>query len=427
MTYLFKPYDGEIKNDSGNPIRVTSLADKPYNVDAYGRPKAVHDYSIFTGEGTLRLPKRVWEQQDFNLSTNPATVTHKSVDGVHTLSEDHMLTVKSGTVLNRGYALKTKAFFRVQSNRGALYSWSAEYPNPSAHGNRAIGPSSGENGISLFMVGSGTGWTLYYSRRASNVVAAMVDITPLLPSGFDPSRGHLYDLRIQWRGVGNIQVFIDGELIYTEQLLNSVTGLNVTDNAMPFVVASSCAETGVEVACKVGCVDVTSEGGHIQSTVFGSISTGDTPVQVDTTGTPTLALYVPRFITYNGGMMYNTRGAIMTKAVQWLRDEGACIAYVVSDYDAPNLSNTAWSAVGDSNLLHAIGGDASALNTSFLLDKANCSEVVREYSEIETKNIITNPGNDDFMVSPGQMLILVAKPLANNKQAFVTLYYSEEL
>jgi hypothetical protein len=408
MTYLFK-------------------AIEEYAQDAYKRPKVVQDYSIFNGEATIRIPLRVWEQEVFNLNVVPATVTHQDIDGTHILSEDNMFTVKSGTVANYGYSLKTKEFFRVQSNRGGIYSWSAEYPNPNAAGARAVGPSSGENGISLFMVGTGTSWTLYYNRRHNNTVAAMVDLAPYLPAGFDPAKGHLYDMRIQWRGVGNIQIFIDEELIYTEEILGTLTGLSVADNSLPFIMASSCAVNGTQVALKVGCVNISSEGGTAQPGVFGSVTTGDSAVQVDTIGTPTIAIRVPRYITYNGNTVQNTRGAIMTKAVQWLRDEGAMIAYVARDYNVPNLSALTWTTNNDSKLQHLIGGDASALNTAFQADRASCVEVVREYSEIETKNIITNPGRDDFLLTPGDILIVCAKPLANNKQCFTTLYYSEQL
>jgi len=234
-------------------------------------------------------------------------------------------------------------------------------------------------------------------------------------------------MRIQWRGVGNVEVFIDNVLIYTEEILGTLTGLNVNDNALPFVMASSCAVDGTQVTLKVGCVNISSEGGMLESGVFGSVTTGESPVQVDIIGTPTIAMRVPRTITYSGNTIQNTRGVIMTKAVQWLRDEGAIIAYLARDYNVSNLSALTWTAIPDSKAQYIIGGDASTLNTAFQTDKASCVELVREYSEIETKNIITNPGRDDFLLTPGDILIVCAKPIANNKQCFTTLYYSEQL
>lgn len=414
-------------NNSGQPMLRVMPGDA-YARDAYHRPKVVEDYAIFNGEATLRVPKRVWEQQDFDLNNVPPTIVHKDIDGTNVLSENHMLTVKSGTVANMGHAVKTKEFFRIQANRGALYSWSAEYPSPNTAGVRAIGPSTGENGISFFMVGTGTSWTMYYLRQVSNAIVKQVDLAPYLPDDFDPTYGHLYDLRIQWRGVGNVEVFVDGVLIYTEEILGTLVGLNITDNAMPFVVASSCAQAGVEVVARLGCSNISSEGGMVESTLFGSITTGGLLSGIPSEGAAVLALRVPRTITYNATAISNTRGAYATKIVSWVRSEALTEAWYGRDYNIPNLEALTWTAVPDSNLQYLVGGAGSALNTAFTADKAAMSKLVAEFSEQDTKNEITNPDpNNKFEVAPGDVIVIFIDPINNNIEAHATFYYSEQL
>lgn len=414
-------------NNSGQP-QLRTMPGDAYARDIYHRPKVVQDFSTFSSEATLRVPMRVWEQEEFNLAVVPVTVIHKDIDGTHVLSEDHMLTVKSGTVADYGYAARTKEFFRVQPNRGGLYSWSAEYPSPNAAGNRAIGPSTSENGISLFLVGTGTSWTFYYLRQLNNAIVTQVDLAPYLPEGFDPAKGHLYDMRMQWRGVGNIEVFIDGVLIYTEEVLGTLTGVSVADNSSPFVISTSCAQAGVQVVLKVGCVDFSSEGGRIERTLFGSISTGELLAGIPAAGAAVLALRIPRRITYNGGSMYNTRGAYATKIVSWARSEALTQAWYGRDHNIPNLEALTWTAIPDSNMQYLLGGATSALETAFAADRSAMNLLVSEFQEQEIKNEITNPDPDNkFEIAPGSVLVIFIDPINNNIEAHSVLYYSEQL
>jgi hypothetical protein len=404
------------------------IMDRSYNLDALGRRKGSADYSIFSAEATLLVPSRVWEMVAINNNSVPATLTIQRVSNTYVTSQDGMLTVKSGTANNFGYAARTKEFIRVQPNRGQLFSWSAIYPNPNTLASRVIGPLSVENGLAFVLQGTGTTWQLLYQRRNKGVMVTTVDLTPLLPEGFDPSKGHLYDIQLQWRGVGNINVFVDEELIYTEELIGTLSQVSLSDNALPFAMISVCRQTGTEVITQLGCVDVSTEGGTNEPTLFGSVSTGDSLVTVTTSDTAVLALRVPRYVTYNGNTVFNTRGVIADKLVTWTRDEALTKVHMFRDYDAPALSALTWSPVSDSALTYLVGGTTSALTTAFVADSANSQQVVQEWADLDLKNAITNESKSaDYLISPGDILVITVKSITTNKGNATTLYYSEKL
>lgn len=428
-TNMLATIDGRVATTT-NPFPVTSVTRAntvSYASDAYRRQKVVQDYSIFSGEATIRIPARIWEQQQFDLTTTPVTITYQDIDSSKIKSANGMFEISSGTANNIGYALATKEFFRTQSNRGTLYSWSMQLPNPETAGARAVGPSSGQNGISLFLSGDGTNWTLYYSRVHEGI-QELTDITNLLPDGFDISKGHLYDLQMAWRGVGNINLFIDEELIYTDELLGNITGVSVRDNSLPFVMAASCGATGANNVIRVGCIDISSEGGKDESVLFGSVATEGLKT-IPSEGAAILALRVPRNISYNGNTVFNTRGAILDKLVSWTRSEAQTMAYYGRDWMCPNLDGLTWSNIDDSFLQYTTGNTAvSALNTAFNADIANTTLLVDEFQEQEVKNVIENPNlNSKFKLTPGDIIIIRIDPINNNVQTFATLYYSEQL
>ena len=82
-----------------------------------------------------------------------------------------------------------------------------------------------------------------------------------------------------------------------------------------------------------GCVDVTSEGGAMDSRQFASISTGDSFVTTSTNGAATLAIKLPRTITYNGNVVVNTRDVIANKLTSWTRDEASVQVWLARDLD----------------------------------------------------------------------------------------------
>ena len=413
-------------NNSGEPIVRTLLGDE-YSRDAYHRPKVYQDYRIFSGEATLGIPNRVWEQTKLVQTAPPFQRINSAIDSNFIYSEDGMFTVKSGTAANIGYVLRTKDFFRDQPNRGTLFSASAFFPTPTAVGERSLGYSSAQNGLEFRIVGTGTAWELRYQRRRGGTVVANILLNEYLPEGFDPSKGHHYDIQYGWGGVGDIRLYVDFKLIYVERIEGQLTTTSLSDSAMPLSAISICREAGTELILRVAAFCVSVEGGQPESNLFGSITTGSLLTGIPSAGAAILAFRVPRFVTYGGNTIFNTRGAIADKIVSWTRSEAITQAWYGRDYNIPNLEALTWSNIPDSRLQYLIGGGVSDLNTAFAADKAAMSLLVSEFAESDTKNIITNPNlNSSFELSPGDVIVIFVDPINNNVDAYAAFYYSEQ-
>lgn len=403
---------------------------KRYAKDAWQRPKVIHDYSIFSATWTQSVPARVWEEEHVQRVGNTVVVT--PISGfTNVSSRQGMLSVKSGNVALEGNAVKSKTFPRYQPNRGQIYSTAVTCPEPTLNGYRQWGLATAVNGVYFRLVGDGSNWDLFVGRRRQGVELELISIKDKLPSSFDPSKGHVFDIQYEWRGVGNFYFFVDLDLVYSLDVLGTLDYLSVDDPALGVVYSTYSYENGVELELLSGCVDVSSEGGVPEKTLFGSISTGDTLVNLGNTAlidVAVLALRVPRMVNYNGGSIFNSRSAIMDKLVSWTRDEALTKAYVFRDTSASNLDSLNWLSLPDSSLEYAVGGGTSDLHTAFVADATNGNVVITEWADLEVKNIITNPAtNSDFLLTPGDMLVIAVNCIGANKNSATTLYYSEQL
>ena len=452
MTYLFIN-NQEIKNDSGDPISssiihagnpVTTSNPLPislgsesvslntntgltdYAIDAYERPKAILDRSLFSATFTHAILARVWEEalSEAGTPTFLAGFTNAT-------SRKGMLSLVSGTTANNASILRSKRHFRYQANRGQLFSTSANCPNPTASGSRLWGLTSRSDGFAFELTGDGVDWDLEIVHRAYGSISHRHSIKSALlekQPDFDPSMHQLYDIQIDKFA----SYFVNTQLIYTDEHQDELEFMAIEDESLPVVFRSTCLEEDTEVELLIGSVDVTTEGGFEEPRkIFGSINTGLSFIQIDSTTSETamLAIKVPRTITYDGRTVLQTRGVQLNKLVTWIRDEARTAVYYFRDTNAPNLNGLTWNAVPDSVAVQTLnGGDASALHTAFVTDKANGLLVLAEWSDLEVKNVITNPSEKaDFIATPGDIIVIAGAAIGSNKEANVTLYYAEEI
>jgi len=402
-----------------------------YSLDAWGRPKAVMDHSLFSATFTFNVPNRVWEQVDID-NTPGYNPVQKPIDNTYIRSSDRMLSVLSGTSAGAGHVVKTKNFVRYQPNRGQLFSTAIILPNPTASGIREFGLGTAHNGVEFQLIGDGADWDLRFTRRKGTVVQTDVSLKPFLPADFDPSKGHVYDIQFQWRGVGNYYVFVDLELVYTDELTGTLESLSINDPALPVYFDAICTEEGTEVELLCGCVDVASEGGEEESTLFNSINSGNDLVALGNADVDTavLAIKVPRTLTYNSETVFNSRGAIMDKlAVFCASADTMTKVYVARDYAAPTVDALTWNSIPDSRMLQLNGDAAGALNTAFQTDKAGFSQILATFSAKDSKTYVTNDSKtSDFIITPGDILIISGTGLQSTSQLYAaTLYFSEQL
>lgn len=412
----------------GKPIIRTNVG-SAYAQDAWGRPKSIHDYSLFSATWTFSVPTRVWEEVSWDY-INEVAVLRPTFSKVS--SRLNMLSVLSGTSPGNGTVARSRKYMRYQPNRGQIFSTAVIVPDPTANASREWGLSTALNGVLFEMIGDGTDWDLQVTRRDRGTVVERTSIKQALLShipDYDPSKGHVYDIQYEWRGMGNFMFFVDLKLIYVMDILGSLNTLTVSDPALPVVFISTTFD-GVEQELLAGCVDVSSEGGRTPDTLFATADTGTSLLTLAQSGTPTavLALRVPRTLTYNGGTIFNSRGAFMDKLVTWTRDEALTRVYAFRQINATALNSITWTDLPDSNLQYARGGNGSALHTAFTTDLPLGQKVVSEWAAQDYRLEITNPAkNSDFVIVPGDILVISIAAITTNVKGSATIYFSEEL
>ncbi len=327
-------------------------------------------------------------------------------------------------------ALVSRRHPRYQPNRGMLYSTAVNIPNPEYVGTRNFGLLGTENGVFFSVVGNGTAWALYIVKRTTvgGVTSDIpVDITDQLPDGFDISKGHVYDIQMEWRGVGDFFIFVDLVKVYTFELLGTLDGMSISNPALH--VGWQCLNAGAnDILLTAGCVDVTSEGGAKSNKLYTSETTGDTLLSVANSGTAILAIRLPVFIDYNGDSVRYTRDMILTELTTFCKDEAISSMFVARHTKATALTAlTGWDTAVDSFYEWRTNSDG-ALNTAFQTDKANMHNIFSSRTEKDFKFSHKNPDPDhsDYYLAGGDVMVVVLKP-DGNSTAGATLEFAEEV
>ncbi len=406
--------------------------------DAWGRQKVINDLTLFAGLWSFNVPNRQWVA--FHQDTAAPQLGFVEVGeiptdntGTHVKSVNGMLEVEADTDYN--VHLQSKRHMRYQPNRGYLYSTAVLLPDPNTSGYiRQFGIMGGRrNGLYFELIGNGSGFTLNVVRRR-NIDGAVdetkTDITTLLPVGFDPSKGHVYDIQAQWRGVGNIKFYIDLALIHTEELLGTLTAMSVSNPS--FHVGWSCFGDGARILA--GCVDVSSEGGYREQKLPAFASTGDDLIAMRKNAgvtTSILAVKVPTEITYNGSLADYTRDLVVNRLVPFCKDECILSIWTGRLVNTPNLDIVSlFNQSPDSFWEYAIEDPGTdELDIAFQLDKSSMSNPFAVRMEKDLAVFIPMSGENDteFHLTAGDILVVAFKPDGINQLAGVTLEMAEEV
>lgn len=393
--------------------------------DAWGRQKVVTDFTLFHGMWTFGVPNRVWKM---SLDTGAGHIEQAEVDNDQVKSEDGMLVVtgKAGSDAR----VCSKRSPRYQPNRGHLYSTAVICPSPNLVGTRRWGMCGDQNGLFFEMVGDGVAHVLNIVRRTtiSGVTNEdRVNLTSLLPSGFDLSKGNVFDIQMEWRGIGNFYIFFNLKKIYTFNLLGTLTTLSVANPALN--VGVECLDAGAtDIQVLQGCVDVSSEGGLKERKLYNSATTGKALVSVASTGTAILAVKIPTTIVYNGNTVNYTRDILLTELTSFCKDEAFTSMYIGRSVALPSLDALAeWTEATDTFFLVATNSSGN-LDTAFDLDVGNMTNIysVRQEKDISVTHKNPDPDHAEFYLTPGDIIVVeIAPDVANS--AGVTLEFAEEV
>lgn len=409
-------------------------------MDAWGRQKIVQDHSLFSGLWTFNVPNRQWLEFTQPVATpedgfTESQIIPKDNSSVYSKSTNGMLEVSNLATHNT--MLLSKQHLRYQPNRGYLYSTAVILPGPSIIGIRRFGLLNEQSGMFFELEGLGTIWKLSVVRRTTvdgETIDHKADITDRLPQGFDISKGHVFDIQAQWRGVGNIKFFVDLQLIHTANLLGTLTAMSVNNPAM--TIGWYCAGPN-SIKILAGCVDVSSEGGHHTNKLYTSATTGSELVAATRTGNKAVALLairIPKTITYNGEEMLYTRDMVLSALTSFCRDEHTSSMWVGRGINTPNLNALTWSEKPDSywEYIAEVNG-SSALNVAFQADisaDADCldnmftSKQERDFGD--RINFAADPSVSVFF-TPGDIIVFAVRPDQSGQLAGITAEFAEEV
>ena len=366
--------------------------------DAWDRSKAIIDHTLFSALWTYDIPKHAWKEMH-GTGNDLSTVTEQTTFTYGT-STNSMLNIKSGTVSGEIKGIVSKRHPRYQPNRGHLYSTAGNVPFPTRLGQAIFGLINIENGAYFRVKGDGTNHQVFVEILNNGIVTHSQDITALIPPEVDITLGTVYDIQMQWRGVGNIRFFIGLQKIFEFQLLGTLPYLSISNPALP--AAYYVESFGEEYEVNLGCCDITSEGGSDSLKTHAPFTTGAELIDVAARPTAMLAVQIPE--TYNGNVF--TRDSVLTRFTSFCKDESMMGIYVVRSINAPNMNSLTWDVCSKTLYNTLQGGDASLIDNAFTLDIANCELVFIKRQEKDFSGMVGSPSNvENFYLSPGDILI----------------------
>ena len=314
-----------------------NISNNDIGLDAWGRPKVILDTSIFHGMFSHHVPMSLWYERINNVVQTSIT-NSTSVDGA--------LQIQAGAALNNKTNLRSYRNPRYEPNRGFIYSTSAFIENPNALMNRSFGTATEENGA-FFRLESGTLYGVVRTTRGGSTTEDKVELDTI---GIDLSKGNIFDIQYQWRGVGNYKFFINLKLVGSFNYLGSLSELSMSNPANPLFFESE--NLGDNNIIRFGCVDVSSEGGKNNGKTYGSIG-----ISNQTGSVPIIGYNVPVLVVRSKAIVdgkINTRDAIALLINAYSDSRSILRVWHTRDATAITLNNQTWTDFGDGHLEYIV-------------------------------------------------------------------------
>jgi hypothetical protein len=394
-------------------FKSVNISKNQLGYDAWGRAKTIIDDSIFHGMFTFNVPVTTWYESINGVVG--ATTNCTSVDG--------SLNVTAGATLADVTYLRSYRNPRYEPNRGALYSTAGWMTNPTGLMTREWGTFTDESGV-FFRLKSGG--TLVGVIRTTSTAGGTVDTEyPLtIPSGVDLSKGNIFDIQYQWRGVGDYKWLINLIEVGNSETLGTLTKLSMYNPALP--VAWSSENLGDNDAMNFGCVDVTSEGGKANGKTYGSVGMSNESGQVSITGfnQPVLAI---RSKTTVGGLI-NTRDTLALLASAYSDNKSFVRIWSTRDFTAITDNSDTWADFGDGHLEYIEANNGAGTDMTF--DTTGLTPVfgcrVGQDSTYATSALFE--GRTSIYLTPGDMYVFTMhRENAGIALAGVTFEFCEEI
>lgn len=239
--------DGQLMGILGNEIQVKAGGSE-LSTDIWGNTVTTQPLSLFESTFTFAVSSRKWliyhGSTEISFDSNNPDTNVRTVNGGLQIDVD--ATITSASAISRHCP-------KYQGNREYKFSNAMIMPNAASDAIARFGLITAENGV-YFECQSGV---LYAVRKSGGVVVAKDTIT--VPSTIDLTKGNVYDIRFQYRGVGDYEFFINLQKVHTMANLGTLTGPSMENPALPAVIELNRGTTDATVVCS--CVDICIVGG----------------------------------------------------------------------------------------------------------------------------------------------------------------------
>jgi hypothetical protein len=256
MTYLFKPYDGEVKNDVGNPIPVSF----PNGVsDAFGRQRVSEPF-------TLGDYKHLY-------GIDPAFIDYAGNGGAIEFVKNKACCTLTTTSNPSSFIIhQTKFYHHYMPGKSQVIMSSINFGLATANVVKRTGYFDGNDGIFFEQAGDGTlSWVIrsYVSGAPVEVRKTQSEWNLDTVSWLNIANTQLVVIDFQWLGVGRVRVGFahDGGVIYVHEFLHSNNLPTVYMSNPNLPVRCEIRNTGTTTGGSMDqiCSTVFSEGGYVEA------------------------------------------------------------------------------------------------------------------------------------------------------------------
>lgn len=384
--------DGEGASSGSTPEQnKVDISKNDLGYDAWGRAKAVNDNSIFHGMFTRNIPVSTWyetikdvvQQQPSNCS---------SLHGA--------LEVTAGTNVGDYTYLRSYRHPRYEPNRGAIYSTAGWIKNPTAGMQREWGTFNKENGVFFRLTKNGlVGVIRTTDKNGTNDYEFQLTI----PEGVDLTKGNVFDIQYQWRGVGNYKWFINLQEVGNTEYLGTLEKLSISNPALPVAFRSqNLGELAENEEMWFGCVDVSSEGGKDNGKTYGSFGISSNTGEANFTGYNQPLIAVRSKETISG--LLNTRDTLALLNSFYADEKCICRIWKTRDFTAITDGNSSWVDIGDG---HLEGIELAGTGGTLAFDKAK-AELMFTCRVAKERTYSTSAlfeGRTEIYLTPGDMFV----------------------
>lgn len=259
----------------------------PYNQSAFGELRVASNYTLAD-----LINKYEIDTNEFSTSTaTGGTVTHVANQSAINLA----VTGSNGSTAR----LRTNTFYRYQAGKGLLIKQTV-YHADTGQSNQVRRWGFFDDNDGIFWQLSGTTFSVV---KRSSTSGAPVEVTVAQASfnndilngsgasgiNLDLTKGNIFEIKLQWLGVGSVQFFVNGYLVHTMSHANTLAVPYMKTAQLP--IGFDVINTGVSTGSSMTsiCSSVIAEGGtippHFTYSAFNA-----TPIVVTTTERPVLTI-----------------------------------------------------------------------------------------------------------------------------------------